>query len=90
MTRIRTVILRAGTRYRLLGLICAEPRVLERDVEVEVRRLAFEPGEVAAYVWNRQVVLWSSSATSGAVRGRRRDEASGAGRRACRAARRLP
>jgi hypothetical protein len=30
---------------------------LERDVEVEVRRLAFEPGEVAAYVWNREVVL---------------------------------
>jgi hypothetical protein len=24
---------------------------------VEVRRLAFEPGEVAAYVWNHEVVL---------------------------------
>jgi hypothetical protein len=57
VTRIRTVTLRAGTRYRLLGHTCAEARVLERDVEVAVRRLAFEPGEVAAYVWNRDVVL---------------------------------
>jgi hypothetical protein len=31
--------------------------VLERDVEVDVRRRAFEPGEVAAYVVNGEVVL---------------------------------
>jgi hypothetical protein len=57
VTRIWTVTLRAGTRYRLLGHPWAEPGVLERDVEVEVRRLAFERGEVAAYVLGDKVML---------------------------------
>jgi hypothetical protein len=58
MPSIRTVTLRAGTKYRLMqGDGVSERRVLERDAEVAVRCLAFEPGEVAAYVLDDEVVL---------------------------------
>ncbi len=58
MPGIRTVTLRAGTRYRLMRYDgFSEQRVLERDVETLVRRLALEPGEVAAYVLGDEVLL---------------------------------
>jgi hypothetical protein len=52
------VTLRCGTRYLVIeGDRLSEPRVLESDVEVEVRRLAFGPGEVAAYMLDGEVML---------------------------------
>jgi hypothetical protein len=57
-SRITHVTLRRGTRYRIIeGDRLSEHRVVERGVEVEVRRLALAPGEVAAYVLDRNVLL---------------------------------
>ena len=56
--RITHVTLRRGTRYRVIepdGV--SESHVLERDAEVEVRHLAFEPQELATYVIDGDVLL---------------------------------
>lgn len=48
--RLAQVTLRAGTVFRVVeGGRLSAPRVLEADAEVEVRRLAAQPGEVRVY-----------------------------------------
>jgi hypothetical protein len=58
LLRIPFITLRYGTRYRIVeGDRLSEARVLERDTEAQVRRLAFAPREVAAYVLDHDVLL---------------------------------
>ena len=48
--RITQVTLWAGTVFRLVaGGRLSPPRVLAEDTEVEVHRLALQPGEVSVY-----------------------------------------
>jgi hypothetical protein len=49
-SRLTQVALRAGTIFRgVEGGRLSPPRVLAEDTEVEVRRLAVQPGEVSGF-----------------------------------------
>ena len=48
--RLAQVTLRAGTIFRLVeGGRLSAPCVLDQDTEVEVRRLALQPGDVSVF-----------------------------------------
>jgi hypothetical protein len=55
--RIRRVTLRRGTKYSfLMERPSHERHVLEHDTDVEVKFLAFEPGETHEFVLNGCVI----------------------------------
>ncbi len=69
--RLRVVTLRRGTMVRSLREDGFSALVaLDRDVEVGVRRLAVEPGEVSLFVTDSEVIL---VAFEDEKRGRRKD-----------------